>query len=55
MTDKERLDKLERLTKGFGQGWLLRESSTGRGMRLHETTRLDASSTVRQAIDNFKE
>lgn len=55
MTDKERLDKLQRLTTGYGLGWLLRKSSTGRGMRLHETTMLDAFSSVRDAIDDFKE
>jgi len=52
-TDKERLDFLQEMTKGYGNGWLLRVSSTGRGMRLHETSQFGASADVRQAIDNY--
>lgn len=52
--DKKRLDKLQSLTKGHGNGWVLRDSSTGRGMRLHETELEDATPNVREAIDNYK-
>ena len=53
--DKARLDKLQRLTKEYGRGWILRESSTGRGMRLHETFASGAFPNVRTAIDAFRE
>lgn len=53
--DKERLNKLQRMMKHYGYGWILRNSTTGRGMRLHETSREDAYTTVRQAIDAVKE
>lgn len=55
MTDKERLDKLENLTTGYGKGWVLRKSYVGRGMRLHETSHDGAYKTVREAIDGFKD
>lgn len=55
MTDKERLDKLDLLTKGYGNGWILRESINGRGMRLHESSKDGTSKTVREAIDAFIE
>jgi hypothetical protein len=51
--DQNRLDKLQRLTKGYGLGWFLRLSSSGRGIRLHETTIIGATPDVRQAIDDF--
>ena len=51
MTDTELLDYLESLKVGYGKGWVLRPSTTGRGMRLHETGREDAVSTARQAIE----
>jgi len=50
--DKGRLDFLQEQTKGYGQGWLLRESVLGRGMRLHETTQEGAKPKVREAIDD---
>lgn len=53
MTDTERLNKLQELTTGYGSGWILRMSSTGRGIRLHETSRVDGESDVRKAIDKF--
>jgi hypothetical protein len=53
--DKKRLDKLQELTQGYGKGWMLRDSSTGRGMRLHETELEGAVPNVREAIDNYKE
>ena len=54
MEDKKRLDKLQFLTKGHGNGWILRDSSTGRGMRLHETQLEGAVPDVREAIDNYE-
>jgi len=52
-TDTERLNKLQELTTGYGSGWILRYSSTGRGLRLHETSQEDAEKDIRKAIDNF--
>lgn len=52
-TDTVRIDALQELTKGYGKGWILRESSTGRGMRLHETEAPGAYPSVRQAIDAY--
>lgn len=54
LKDKERLDWLE--SKSNGQHWIARQSSTGRGFRLHNTSRQSddwhiPSPTVRQAID----
>ena len=49
--DADRLDFLQLGTKGYGKGWILRPSLTGRGMRLHETSQEGASRTVREAID----
>ncbi len=51
--DTKRLDKLQSLTKGYGNGWILRESFNGRGMRLHETTLNGAENDVRKAIDKL--
>lgn len=51
LQDVARLDFLQAQTKGYGLGWILRESVTGRGMRLHETSQPEASPTVREAID----
>ena len=53
LEDYERLNKLQELTTGYGHGWVLRESSTGRGLRLHESSHIDAVPDIRQAIDNF--
>ncbi len=52
-TDIQRIDALQKLTKGYGTGWILRISSTGRGMRLHETRVAGGDPDVRRAIDNF--
>lgn len=49
-TDTEMLDWLQDRTKGYGKGWVCRDSITGRGMRLHETSKQDAKGTVRKAI-----
>jgi hypothetical protein len=55
ITDKERLDMLQALTdKAEYTGIVvLRLSVTGRGWRLHETSKPEGSSSVREAIDNF--
>ena len=58
-TDAELLEALQSETKGYGDGWVLRESSNGRGMRLHETrseiplNEDEAVIDVRQAIKNY--
>ena len=54
-TDKERLDFLQKLTdKGAYTGTvILRDSTTGRGWRLGETSWHGAVPDVRQAIDNY--
>lgn len=49
--DAERLDWLQSQTHGYGTGWICRDSTTGRGMRLHETSQPGTSPTVREAID----
>lgn len=56
-TDTELLDWLQSQTRGYGKGWICRLSSTGRGMRLHETSgtpeelsRGSVRTDVRQAI-----
>ena len=51
--DTKRLDKLQSLSTNYGWGWILRKSTTGRGMRLHETSKKDAKVDVREAIDNY--
>lgn len=50
-TDKERIDFIQELTEGYGGGWVLRRSLTGRGWRLHETSAIAAVPDVRDAID----
>ena len=50
-TDRERLDYLQKITMGYGRGWILRPSTTGRGWRLHESGRLTATPDIRDAID----
>ncbi len=52
--DTQRLDCMEALSWGYGRGWVLRDSETGRGLRLHESSRPEAKPTVRQAIDDFR-
>lgn len=53
MNDTELLDALQATTTGYGNGWILRESSNGRGMRLHEVKGLEGFPTVREAIEDF--
>lgn len=52
-TDTERIDFMERLLakKEYTGKAILRNSTTGRGWRLHETSWEGASDTVRGAID----
>ena len=54
-TDTERLDFLQDLTNkaGYTGTVILRDSTTGRGWRLHETSLLGATCSVREAIDEF--
>jgi hypothetical protein len=49
--DTARLDWLQSQTKGYGGGWICRNSTGGRGMRLHETSGDQTRSTAREAID----
>jgi hypothetical protein len=49
-SDTEMLDWLQENTRGYGIGWVCGNSSTGRGLRLHETSQKDAKATVREAI-----
>jgi hypothetical protein len=57
MTDKERLDFLQKLTDEvrFTGRVILRMSWNGRGWRLHETEIAGATTDVREAIDQFME
>jgi len=54
-TDKERLDFLQKMTdlKEYTGTVILRDSTTGRGWRLHETEQEGAVKDVRQAIDIY--
>jgi hypothetical protein len=54
-TDTERLDALQRLTDAeIYTGYVvMRDSATGRGWRLHETSLPEGVNDVRQAIDNY--
>ncbi len=53
--DQERLDFLQKLTdnKVYTGKVILRNSATGRGWRLHETSHAAATISVRDAIDEF--
>ena len=48
--DKNRLDALQKLSGNYG-GWILRESSTNRGLRLHESSKEGNEISIRRAID----
>lgn len=52
-TDTDRINALNILSHKYGNGWILRNSYYGRGMRLHESEHPDAVPDVRDAIDNF--
>lgn len=47
--DSKRLDWIEAQTNG--RSWCARQSSTGRGFRLHNTIYAPSSDTAREAID----
>lgn len=49
-TDTEMLDWLQKNCKNYGKGWICRNSTYGRGLRVHETAREDAQETIRKAI-----
>ena len=55
LADSYRLDFLQALTDKSDDGLVvMRDSTTGRGWRLHETTQHEnAVPSVRQALDNF--
>ena len=55
ITDKERLDYLQKLLDraNYTGKCVLRDSTTGRGWRLHESTLGDAVPDVRRAIDDY--
>lgn len=55
ITDTERLDFLQELTdrKEYTGRVVMRDSTTGRGWRLHETLGSDAVGSVRDAINRY--
>lgn len=55
IADSARIAKLQDLTKqkGYTGKVIMRDSSTGRGWRLHETSQMGAVDSVREAIDNY--
>lgn len=53
LTDTQLLDYLDQLSGGYTGRVLLRDSTTGRGWRLHESSKPGASSNVRAAIRQY--
>ena len=53
--DKQRLDGLQALLGRCSNKAVCRWSTSGRGWRLHESSRKDAFADVREAIDAFLE
>lgn len=54
--DSVRLDRIEELgtySRLPDRGWMLRRSTSGRGLRLYETSIFDNQPTIRRAIDKF--
>ncbi len=51
--DRDRFDKIQAMTTGYGKGWVMRLSGSSRGLRLHESSRPEAVESVRMAIDKF--
>ena len=47
------LDELQKHSSGYSNGWICRLSSSGRGLRIHETTRKDAMLTIMEAIKKY--
>lgn len=55
MTDTEILDYLDSLTGAYSSRVILRDSTTGRGWRLNETTWPGSTDKgVRQAVESYK-
>jgi hypothetical protein len=50
-TDTERLDWLTAKGRRLPVGWVVRDSSTGRGFRLHQTEGRESYADPRKAID----
>lgn len=53
MTDTELLNWLDKNAKGYGKGWICRDSTTGRGLRIHETGIPNATPNIRDTIRAF--
>ena len=53
LTDRDRLNRLQALTTGYGKGWILRPSSKFAGMRLHESSRDGSDPDIRTALDKY--
>ena len=53
MADAQRISKLQNLGYKNRLGWICRNSTSGRGIRLHQTTQEGASPDIRTAIDKF--
>ena len=49
-SDTEMLDWLDKNAKGYGNGWVCRDSVCGLGLRLHETSDEESYPNVRTAI-----
>lgn len=49
-SDTEILNWLDENARGYGKGWICRDSSTGCGSLLHETNTKEVEQTVREAI-----
>lgn len=49
-SDTEMLNWLQENMKGYGKGWICRNSGYGRGLRVHETEMFGAKPTIREAI-----
>ena len=53
--DTRRLNWIEDKAVGYGKGWICRNSTTGRGFRVHETSNPDARHDLRDAIDRARD
>ena len=47
------LDELQKHSSEYGGGWICRLSSSGRGLRVHETLREYAMPTIKGAIQKY--
>lgn len=50
VSDTQMLYWLEKHTKDSGDGWICRESATGRGLRLHRITTQEAKFLVNKKV-----